>query len=136
VTADDAAPPVTKVLIDMESVNYIDLEGCDMLNEIAENMKGVEVEIHVIATRFHIRTTTRTIGEPLILRHKDEVSYKVSGNRGQGIEFGSWNSECGKRRTLLDVLGVCLRHELRPYVACKRQSSRSHSHQSLTSALE
>ena len=29
-------------------------------------------------------TTTRTIGVPLILRHRDEVSYAVSGVRFQG----------------------------------------------------
>jgi SulP family sulfate permease len=39
----DVAPPVTMVLIDMEGVNYIDLEGCDMLNEIVTNMKRVGV---------------------------------------------------------------------------------------------
>ena len=43
----DTDPPVTMVLIDMEGVNYLDLEGSDMLNEIASNMKGAGVEIHL-----------------------------------------------------------------------------------------
>ena len=38
------APPVTAVLIDMESVDYLDLEGSDMLGEIAKDMRGVGVE--------------------------------------------------------------------------------------------
>jgi high affinity sulfate transporter 1 len=36
-------PPVTKVLIDMEGINYLDLEGSDMLNEITRDMKAVGV---------------------------------------------------------------------------------------------
>ena len=43
----DANPAVTMVLIDMEGVNYIDLEGCDMLSEISENMKSIGIEIHL-----------------------------------------------------------------------------------------
>ena len=43
----DVAPPVTMVLIDMEGVDYLDLEGSDMLNEITKDMKGVGVEIHL-----------------------------------------------------------------------------------------
>jgi anti-anti-sigma regulatory factor len=35
------------VLIDMEGVNYLDLEGSDMLNEITRDMKGVGIEIHL-----------------------------------------------------------------------------------------
>jgi high affinity sulfate transporter 1 len=50
----DAAPPVTMVLIDMEGVNYLDLEGSDMLNEIAENMKGVGVEIHLARVKHEV----------------------------------------------------------------------------------
>jgi MFS superfamily sulfate permease-like transporter len=31
----------------MEGVDYLDLEGADMLNEITSDMKGVGVEIHL-----------------------------------------------------------------------------------------
>ena len=31
----------------MEGVNYLDLEGSDMLNEITEYMKGAGVQIHL-----------------------------------------------------------------------------------------
>jgi anti-anti-sigma factor len=47
VTTTDVTPPVTMVLIDMEGVNYLDLEGSDMLNEITRDMKGVGIEIHL-----------------------------------------------------------------------------------------
>jgi anti-anti-sigma factor len=40
-------PPVKEVLIDMEGVNYIDLEGSDMLGEITKDMRSVGVEIHL-----------------------------------------------------------------------------------------
>jgi high affinity sulfate transporter 1 len=50
----DVIPPVTMVLIDMEAVNYIDLEGCDMLNEIARNMKRVGVEIHLARVKHEV----------------------------------------------------------------------------------
>ncbi len=50
----DVAPPVTMVLIDMEGVNYIDLEGSDMLNEIAANMKRVGVEIHLARVKHEV----------------------------------------------------------------------------------
>ena len=43
----DVDPPVTQVLIDMEGVNYIDLEGSDMLAEITKDMRTVGVEIHL-----------------------------------------------------------------------------------------
>jgi anti-anti-sigma factor len=43
----DVAPPVMMVLIDMEGIDYLDLEGADMLNEITSDMKGVGVEIHL-----------------------------------------------------------------------------------------
>ncbi len=50
----DVTPPVTMVLIDMEGVNYLDLEGCDMLNEITKNMKGVGVEIHLARVKHEV----------------------------------------------------------------------------------
>jgi len=42
------------VLIDMEGVNYLDLEGCDMLNEITTDMKGVGVEIHLARVKHEV----------------------------------------------------------------------------------
>ncbi len=50
----DVAQPVTMVLIDMEGVNYLDLEGCDMLNEITRDMKGVGVEIHLARVKHEV----------------------------------------------------------------------------------
>ena len=38
----------------MEGVDYLDLEGSDMLNEIAENMKGVGVEIHLARVKHEV----------------------------------------------------------------------------------
>ena len=66
----DVAPPVTMVLIDMEGVNYIDLEGCDMLNEIAANMKRVGVEIHL----------ARVKHEVMALLEKDGVYENIGRN--------------------------------------------------------
>ncbi len=43
----DVDPPVTEVLIDMEGVDYLDLEGSDMLGEITKDMRTVGVEIHL-----------------------------------------------------------------------------------------
>jgi anti-anti-sigma factor len=43
----DTDAPVKTVLIDMEGVNYIDLEGSDMLGEITKDMKNVGIEIHL-----------------------------------------------------------------------------------------
>jgi high affinity sulfate transporter 1 len=47
VVTTDVTPPVREVLIDMEGVDYLDLEGSDMLGEIAKNMREVGVEIHL-----------------------------------------------------------------------------------------
>ena len=38
----------------MEGVSYIDLEGSDMLNEIAGNMKSVGVEIHLARVKHEV----------------------------------------------------------------------------------
>ena len=42
------------VLIDMEGVNYLDLEGSDMLNEITKDMKSVGVEIHLARVKHEV----------------------------------------------------------------------------------
>jgi anti-anti-sigma factor len=54
VTTTDVTPPVTMVLIDMEGVDYLDLEGADMLNEITGDMKGVGVEIHLARVKHEV----------------------------------------------------------------------------------
>jgi MFS superfamily sulfate permease-like transporter len=50
----DATPPVTMVLIDMEGVNLLDLQSADMLNELAENMKGAGVEVHLARVKYEV----------------------------------------------------------------------------------
>jgi len=50
----DVTPPVKMVLIDMEGVNYIDLEGSDMLNEITKDMREVGVEIHLARVKHDV----------------------------------------------------------------------------------
>ena len=50
----DAVPSVTTVLIDMEAINYLDLEGSDMLNEITKDMHGVGVEIHLARIKHEV----------------------------------------------------------------------------------
>jgi len=50
----DVTPPVTRVLIDMEGVNYLDLEGCDMLNEITRDMKDAGVKIHLARVKHEV----------------------------------------------------------------------------------
>ena len=50
----DAVPSVTTVLIDMEAINYLDLEGSDMLNEITKDMRGVGVEIHLARIKHEV----------------------------------------------------------------------------------
>jgi SulP family sulfate permease len=60
----EVTPPVTMVLIDMEGVNYIDLEGCDMLSEITRDMKRVGVAIHL----------ARVKREVMVLLEKDRVN--------------------------------------------------------------
>jgi high affinity sulfate transporter 1 len=72
----DTDPPVTMVLIDMEGVNYLDLEGSDMLKEIAENMKSAGVEIHLTRVKHDVMEmlmqngVDRTIG-------RDHIHSKV-----------------------------------------------------------
>jgi sulfate permease, SulP family len=43
----DVTPPVEKILIDMEGVDYIDLEGADMLGDVTKDMKNAGVDIHI-----------------------------------------------------------------------------------------
>ncbi len=72
----DVAPPVTMVLIDMEGVNYLDLEGSDMLNEITKNMKGVGVEIHLARVKHEVMEMLEKDGVDQIIG-RDHIHNKV-----------------------------------------------------------
>ena len=80
----DAAPPVTMVLIDMEGVDYLDLEGSDMLNEIAKNMKGVGVEIHLARVKHEVMEMLEKDGVDQIIG-RDHIHNKV-------VEAAQWFS--------------------------------------------
>jgi anti-anti-sigma factor len=69
-------PPVTEVLIDMEGVNYIDLEGSDMLAEIAKDMGGVGVEIHLARVKHAVMEMLEKDGVDKIIGH-DHIHDKV-----------------------------------------------------------
>jgi anti-anti-sigma factor len=72
----DTDPPATMVLIDMEGVNYLDLEGSDMLNEITENMKSAGVEIHLARVKREIMKMLEKDGVDQIIR-RDHIHNKV-----------------------------------------------------------
>ena len=72
----DVTPPVTMVLIGMEGVNYIDLEGCDMLNEITENMKGIRIVIHLARVKHEIMEMLEKAGVDKIIG-RDHIHNKV-----------------------------------------------------------
>ena len=64
------------VLIDMEGVNYLDLEGCDMLNEITENMKCIGVEIHLARVKHEVMELLEKDGVDKIIG-RDHIHNKV-----------------------------------------------------------
>ena len=72
----DTDPPVTMVLIDMESVNYLDLEGSDMLKEIVENMKGAGVKIHLARVKHEVMEMLEKDEVDQIIGH-DHIHRKV-----------------------------------------------------------
>ena len=72
----DVKPPVTDVLIDMEGVNYIDLEGSDMLNEIAKDMRTVGVEIHLARVKHEVMDMLEKDGVDQIIG-RDHIHDKV-----------------------------------------------------------
>jgi high affinity sulfate transporter 1 len=72
----DVAPPVTMVLIDMEGVDYLDLEGADMLNEITKDMKGVGVEIHLARMKHAVMEMLEKDGVDQIIG-RDHIHNKV-----------------------------------------------------------
>ena len=73
----DVSPPVTVVLIDMEGVDYIDLEGSDMLNEISKNMKSVGVEIHLARVKHEVLQMLEKDGVYQIIG-RDHIHVKVA----------------------------------------------------------
>jgi SulP family sulfate permease len=82
----DVAPPVKMVLIDMESVNYLDLEGCDMLNEIAASMKRVGVEIHLARVKHEVLKIVKKDGVDQIIG-RDHIHNKVV----EGVQWFTQN---------------------------------------------
>jgi anti-anti-sigma factor len=72
----DAAPPVTRVLIDMEGVNYLDLEGSDMLHEITRVMKDVGVEIHLARVKHEVMEMLEKDGVDQVIG-RDHIHAKV-----------------------------------------------------------
>jgi high affinity sulfate transporter 1 len=72
----DVDPSVTMVIIDMEGVNYLDLEGCDMLNEITENMKSIGIEIHLARVKHGVRDMLEKDGVDKIIG-SDHIHNKV-----------------------------------------------------------
>ena len=72
----DVAPPVTEVLIDMEGVDYLDLEGSDMLGEITKDMRGVGVEIHLARVEHAVRELLEKDGVDQIIG-RDHIHDKV-----------------------------------------------------------
>ena len=84
----DVTPPVTMVLIGMEGVNYLDLEGCDMLNEITENMKGVGIVIHLARVKHEIMEMLERAGVDKIIG-RDHIHNKV-------VEGVQWFTQKGK----------------------------------------
>ena len=72
----DVDPPVREVLIDMEGVNYLDLEGSDMLAEITKDMRTVGVEIHLARVKHAVMEMLEKDGVDKIIGH-DHIHEKV-----------------------------------------------------------
>ncbi len=51
----DVVPPVRAVILDMESVNIIDLEGADSLEEVAKELSELQIELHLSRTKTAIK---------------------------------------------------------------------------------
>ena len=51
----DVAPPVTAVVLDLESTALIDLEGSDELREVAKELKELGIELHLSRTKVKIK---------------------------------------------------------------------------------
>jgi high affinity sulfate transporter 1 len=72
----DVDPPVRELLIDMEGVNYLDLEGSDMLAEITKDMRTVGVEIHLARVKHAVMQMLEKDGVDQVIGH-DHIHDKV-----------------------------------------------------------
>jgi anti-anti-sigma regulatory factor len=61
----------------MEGVNYIDIEGSDMLAEIAKDMGGVGVEIHLARVKHAVMEMLKKVGVDQIIG-RDHIHDKVA----------------------------------------------------------
>ncbi len=59
-----------------EGVDYLDFEGCDMLNEIAKNMKDVGVEVHLARVKHEVMEMLEKDGVDQIIG-RDHIHAKV-----------------------------------------------------------
>jgi anti-anti-sigma factor len=84
----DVDPPVREILIDLEGVNYIDLEGSDMLAEIAMNMRTVGVGIHLARVKNAVMEMLEKDGVDQIVGH-DHIHDKV----GDGVRLFTQKKE-------------------------------------------
>lgn len=66
----------------MEGVNYIDLEGSDMLAEITKDMRTVGVEIHLARVKHAVMQMLEKDGVDKIIGH-DHIHDKV----GDGVRL-------------------------------------------------
>ena len=69
-------PPVKTILIDMEGVDYVDLEGADMLGEITENMKGAGVAIYLARAKQVVMSLLQKVGVDRTIGH-DHIHEKI-----------------------------------------------------------
>jgi len=81
-------PPVRVVLIDMEGVNYIDLEGTEMLAEITKDMRTVGVEIHLARVKHAVMEMLEKDGVVKIIG-PDHIHDKV----GDGVRLFTQQEE-------------------------------------------
>ena len=71
-----ALPAVKTILIDMEGVDNIDLQGADMLGEITENMKNAGVDIHIARVKMAVMSRLEKVGVDQAIGH-DRIHNRV-----------------------------------------------------------
>jgi len=71
-----AVPAVKTILIDMEGVDNIDIQGADMLGEIAENMKSAGVDIHIARVKQAVMSRLEKVGVDQAIGH-DRIHSRV-----------------------------------------------------------
>jgi sulfate permease, SulP family len=72
----DHDPPVKAILIDMEGVDYIDLEGADMLGEISKDMKDIGIDLHIARLKQAVMSMLERDGVDQIIG-RDRIHSKV-----------------------------------------------------------